>query len=168
MNIKIKKNFLTLFGIGYIKIASGTFASLFTCFFYYFLILLNINLGVPAFILLFIIPASIITINSNQRLFSEIDAREIVIDEFIGQSISIISAYYFFLIFHDFNMNEDKWFLTKFMFIAFISFRVFDILKPFPINLIDKIKNGYGVVMDDILAGIYSTIFLYIVYKITD
>ena len=65
-------------------------------------------------------------------------------------------------------MNEDKWFLTKFMFIAFISFRVFDILKPFPINLIDKIKNGYGVVMDDILAGIYSTIFLYIVYKITD
>ncbi len=168
MNIKIIKNFLTLFGIGYIKTASGTFASFFTCFFYYFLILFNVNLCLPAILFVFTIPTSIIIINNNLILFSEIDAREIVIDEYIGQSIPIISAYYFFLFFHDFNMNDDKWFLIKFMFIAFFSFRVFDILKPFPINLIDKIKNGYGVVMDDILAGVYSTIFLYIVYKITD
>lgn len=96
MNIKIIKNFLTLFGIGYIKTASGTFASFFTCFFYYFLILFNVNLSLPAILFAFTIPASIIIINNNLRLFSEIDAREIVIDEYIGQSIPIISAYYFF------------------------------------------------------------------------
>ena len=166
MNIKIKKNFLTLFGIGYIKFASGTFASLFTCFFYYFSILLNINFAIPTILLLLIIPISIVIINNNLNLFSQIDAREIVIDEYIGQSIPIIATYYFFLIFHDFNMNDDKWFLIQFMVIAFLSFRFFDITKPFPINLIDKIKNGYGVIMDDILAGVYSAIFLYIIYRL--
>ena len=49
------------------------------------------------------------------------------------------------------------------MIVSFLAFRFFDILKPFPINLIDKkMKNGFGVVLDDIVAGIYATIFLYI------
>ena len=49
------------------------------------------------------------------------------------------------------------------MLVSFIGFRFFDILKPFPINYIDKnFKNGLGVVLDDIIAGIYTTIVLYI------
>ncbi|KFX72126.1 MAG: hypothetical protein FF85_02900 [alpha proteobacterium QL1] len=60
-----------------------------------FLILFNVNLCLPAILFVFTIPTSIIIINNNLILFSEIDAREIVIDEYIGQSIPIISAYYF-------------------------------------------------------------------------
>jgi phosphatidylglycerophosphatase A len=46
--------------------------------------------------------------------------------------------------------------------IGFVIFRFFDILKPFPINIIDKkIKNGFGVIFDDLLAGIYSGVTLY-------
>ena len=49
------------------------------------------------------------------------------------------------------------------MLVSFIGFRFFDILKPFPINYIDKnIKNGLGVVLDDIIAGIYTAVVLYI------
>jgi len=51
------------------------------------------------------------------------------------------------------------------MIIAFLTFRFFDIAKFYPINLIDKIKNGYGVVFDDILAGIYTTIIIYLVFS---
>ena len=56
--------------------------------------------------------------------------------------------------------------LIKFVTVAFLAFRIFDILKPYPINLIDKIKNGFGVVMDDVLAGIYATIVLYLLFEL--
>ena len=47
--------------------------------------------------------------------------------------------------------------------IVFLLFRFFDILKPFPIRMIDqKIKNGYGVVLDDVLAGVYANIAFHI------
>jgi len=49
--------------------------------------------------------------------------------------------------------------------LSFILFRIFDILKPYPINLIDKnIKNGFGVIFDDVVAGVFATIVLYIIF----
>ena len=65
----------------------------------------------------------------------------------------------------NFIWEKDKWMLIKFVTVAFLAFRFFDILKPYPINLIDKIKNGFGVVMDDVLAGIYATIVLYLLFE---
>ena len=51
--------------------------------------------------------------------------------------------------------------------LAFLLFTFFDILKPYPINLIDrKIKNGLGVMLDDIVAGIFTTIIIYIIYSL--
>ena len=48
------------------------------------------------------------------------------------------------------------------IFLSFLLFRFFDILKPFPINLIDnKIKNGFGVMLDDVVAGIFATLVLF-------
>ena len=53
------------------------------------------------------------------------------------------------------------------IFLSFILFRFFDIVKPFPINIVDKkMKNGLGVMLDDIIAGIYSTIVIYIIYAL--
>ena len=48
--------------------------------------------------------------------------------------------------------------------LSFIFFRFFDILKPYPINLIDKkMKNGLGVMLDDVIAGIFSALLIYMV-----
>ena len=165
MHNNIKKKILTLFGIGNIKFAPGSFSSLFTCLFYSLLIIFKINMILPLLLFLILIPYSIFLINSNSDLFYDIDAKEIVIDEFIGQSIPIIFCYFFIDKISNFNFNTDKLLLIKFMIIAFLSFRFFDIIKLYPINLIDKIKNGYGVVLDDILAGVYSTIVSYLVFS---
>ena len=163
MSNNLKKKILTLFGIGYIRFAPGTYASLFACFFFSILIIFKINFMILLFFFLILIPFSIFLINSNLNLFDKIDAKEIVIDELIGQSIPIFFCYYYFSNISNFNINTDKLFLTKFMIVSFITFRFFDIAKVYPINLIDKFKNGYGIVFDDILAGIYSTIIIHIV-----
>ena len=165
MHNNIKKKILTLFGIGNIKFAPGSFSSLFTCLFYSLLIIFKINMILPLLLFLILIPYSIFLINSNSDLFYDIDAKEIVIDEFIGQSIPIFFCYFFIDKISNFNFNTDKLLLIKFMIIAFLSFRFFDITKIYPINLIDKIKNGYGVILDDILAGVYSTIVTYLVFN---
>ena len=81
------------------------------------------------------------------------DSPEIIIDEFLGV----------FIIFLFFDYYNKLNFYTIFI-LGFILFRFFDVLKPFPINWIDKkIKNSFGIIFDDIIAGIYSVICLKII-----
>ena len=49
---------------------------------------------------------------------------------------------------------------------GFLLFRFFDILKPFPVSFFDKIKNGWGIMLDDIAAGLYAVLVWFIVLKI--
>ena len=66
-----------------------------------------------------------------------------------------------------FPMGYLEFYSISWIVLSFLLFRFFDILKPFPINIIDKkIKNGFGVVLDDIIAGIFSTISIYILYSL--
>ena len=88
------------------------------------------------------------------------DPKEIVIDEFIGQSIPIC----LYEIAHV-GTKETSQVLT-FYFIMFILFRIFDIVKPYPVSYYDKnYKNSFGVIMDDVCAGLYvvAVLVLYIV-----
>ena len=150
---KIGLALLTMFGIGHIKYASGTVASFVTCLIYYFLIPIKINFIYLLIIFLILLIYSIILIDKLSHHFKEKDPKEIVIDEFIGQSIP--------LIFMSEYIISSKNPLP--IFLAFFLFRFFDILKPFPINIIDKkMKNGLGVVLDDIIAGIYTSITILI------
>ena len=88
----------------------------------------------------------------------KIDAKEIVIDEFVGQSIPILTIYGLL------QKNDIDNFLL-YTLLSFFLFRLFDILKPYPINKIDeKMKNGFGVILDDIVAGIYSVIILLTIF----
>ena len=157
---------ITMFGIGRISKIPGTIASFVTCLFYFLCIICNVNiifLFITFFIILII---SIIFINKYSSNFTEIDAKEIVIDEFLGQSIPLMSFYYFihnssdvltFIWIKGFTFGFISW-----IFLSFLLFRFFDILKPFPINLIDnKIKNGFGVMLDDVVAGIFATLVLF-------
>ena len=78
------------------------------------------------------------------------DPGEIIIDEFLGQSIPI----YFYEISHGTTKESDEAIVYYALF--FVLFRYFDIMKPFPVNFFDKnFKNSFGVIMDDICAGLY-------------
>ena len=80
--------------------------------------------------------------------FSKDDPKEIVIDEFIGQLIPLMIC--------DGNL--------LLILLSFISFRFFDILKIYPANIFDKkIKGAIGIIGDDIIAGIYSFIIIYVI-----
>ena len=176
---KFLKAMLTMFGIGYSKYAPGTLASFVTCVIYYLIYMygwklvgfnLYYNHTYVVWFLIIITISSINLINDRTftdkfaKLFKKKDPKEIVIDEFIGQSIPIIA--YSYLSFFAVGSSFDAFFIffegrpfIGWLITSFILFRFFDILKPFPINIIDKkMKNGLGIMLDDIIAGIYSTI----------
>ena len=145
----VVKYFVTLFGIGFISTAPGTLGSIFTIFVWYLSItLLNIYFFYLVFILVFIIAFKSVGIYLNNE--SKDDPSEVVIDEFIGQSIPLL-----FLI--DYNLYE--------VLLAFCAFRFFDITKIYPINRAEKISGARGVIFDDVIAGIYSLIII-MFYKI--
>ena len=85
------------------------------------------------------------------------DPKEVVIDEFIGQSIPI----YLYETSHESNKNSQEAIL--FYLYIFILFRYFDIKKPFPVSYFDtKLKNSFGVILDDVVAGLYVVLTLII------
>ena len=147
---KIISVFTTLFGIGYSPIVPGTIGSIFSIVFLYFLIKF-VSYSFLVIIFLIILFTSLKLIEKYSNLLKSHDSSTIVIDEFLG--IFLIILFYDYLKFtNDFIM----------FFLILILFRFFDILKIFPINWVDKnIKNSFGVVLDDLLAGVYSIIVLY-------
>ena len=151
---KLNVLILTLFGIGNSKYAPGTVASFTTCLIYIYFYNIKVDILLLIVFTSAIFIYSVYSIDNFKDSFSKIDAKEIVIDEFIGQSIPILTIYSLVE-----KNNLDHFIL--FTFIAFILFRIFDIWKPYPIKKIDKeMKNGFGVILDDIVAGIYSIIVL--------
>ena len=148
---------LSMFSIGRSKYAPGTVASFITSliFIIFYNFQTNIIFLILSVSLIFIF--SVYSIDKYKNNFNEIDAKEIVIDEFVGQSVPILTIYSFV------PKNSIATFVVL-VIISFILFRLFDITKPYPINKIDKnMKNGFGVMFDDIVAGIYSSIVLIII-----
>ena len=149
---KIISIFTTLFGIGYSPIAPGTIGSIFSIVFLYFLIKF-VSYSFLVIIFLIILFTALKLIEKYSNLLKNHDSSTIVIDEFLG--IFLIILFYDYLKF----TNDFIMFL-----LIIILFRFFDILKIFPINWVDNnIKNSFGVVLDDLLAGVYSIIVLYII-----
>jgi len=143
--------FVTLFGIGKLKKIPGSYASLVTTIFLYFLFhIFNLS---PNFILigiLIIFFLSIYAVNIFIKNLDNKDPKEVVIDEFIGQSIPIC----LYEIAHEGTKEMNQ--VLTFYFIMFILFRIFDIVKPYPVSYYDKnFKNSFGVIMDDVCAGLY-------------
>ena len=148
--------FVTMFGIGKIKMIPGTVGSLATIIILFVLFhTLNIssNLILLGLIIIFIYSFSAVashTENSENK-----DPKEIVIDEFIGQSIPI----YLYEISHGTEKSPNE--AIIFYAICFALFRFFDIKKPFPVSFFDRnFKNSFGVIMDDVCAGLYVVLSL--------
>ena len=154
--------FVTMFGIGKIRKIPGSIASLVTTLFLFFIFHI---LKIPAnFILISVIVIFFISLYAVNIFIKDLDnkdPKEVVIDEFIGQSIPIC----LYEIAHDTTKETNQ--ILTFYFIMFILFRIFDISKPYPVSYYDKnFKNSFGVIMDDVVAGLYvvGVLVLYMVF----
>ena len=158
---KINFLFVTLFGIGKIKKIPGSIASLVTVLFLFFLFhVLNFSPNIVLLLLIIIFFIALYAVNFFIKNLTQKDPKEVVIDEFIGQSIPVC----LYDVAHNVPKETDQ--VLKFYFIMFVLFRIFDITKPFPVNYYDKkFKNSFGVIMDDVCAGLYvvSILVLYMI-----
>jgi len=155
--------FVTLFGIGKINKIPGSIASLATTLLLFILFhILNIS---PNFILISLIVIffiSLYLVNLFIKNLTNKDPKEVVIDEFIGQSIPIC----LYEVAHEGSKSTND--ILTFYFIMFILFRIFDITKPYPVSYYDKnFKNSFGVIMDDVCAGLYVVAVLVLYMVIT-
>ncbi len=148
--------FVTMFGVGKIKFAPGTFGSLVTTIILFYLfhsINLSSNIILIGLIIIFIY--SFYAVSTHTKDTKDKDPGEIVIDELLGQSIPI----YLYEVYHGAAKESSEAIIYYILF--FLLFRYFDIMKPFPVNFFDKnFKNSFGVIMDDICAGLYVVLTL--------
>ena len=155
--------FVTCLGIGSFRFAPGTVTSLVTTIFLYSLFhIINLSSGIILLILLIVFMYSFYAVSEYIKYNENKDPKEVVIDEFIGQSIPI----YLYEISH--GILKDPREAALFYLYIFILFRFFDIKKPFPINFFDKqFKNSFGVIIDDVVAGLYVvlTLIIFMVIK---
>jgi phosphatidylglycerophosphatase A len=136
------RNAATLGFIGYLPVAPGTWGSLAALA---FMSVVHISPVLHAWFILGVILVGIPASRTAEILIGEKDSGHIVIDEFAG---FLVSAFY---IPHSYG----------YLIAAFLLFRIFDILKPFPIRRLEKnLKGGFGIVADDIAAGLYANIIL--------
>ena len=152
-----------MFGLGKIRFMPGTFGSLATVIFLFYLFhTLNISSDIILIGWIIIFIYSFYAVSSHTRNNKDKDPEEIIIDEFLGQSIPI----YLYEISHGTTKESNEAIVYYALF--FILFRYFDIMKPFPVNFFDKnFKNSFGVIMDDICAGLYVvlTVVCFIIVK---
>ena len=160
---KINFLFVTLFGIGKISKIPGSIASLITTVFLFFLFhVVNISANIILVSIIVVFFVSLWSVSIFIKALDNKDPNEVVIDEFIGQSIPIC----LYEIAHE-GTKETSQVLT-FYFIMFILFRIFDIAKPYPVSYYDKnFKNSFGVIMDDVCAGLYVVAVLVLYMVIT-
>jgi len=153
---------VTLFGIGKIGKIPGSVASLTTVIFLFILFhIFNLSPNIVLIGVIVVFVVSLYAVNIFIKGLDNKDPKEVVIDEFIGQSIPIC----LYEIVHV-GTKETSQVLT-FYFIIFILFRIFDIIKPYPVSYYDKnFKNSFGVIMDDVAAGLYvvAVVVLYMVF----
>ena len=148
INERILKLFCTFLYLGQLPLAPGTFGTLGAIIPYYIIS----EFRIPTYLITIIIFTlfSIFITNQTLKYYHSKDPGEIVIDEVCGYLFTM-----FMVPLSLFNVV-----------IGFFLFRFFDILKPFPIRKIERLKDGYGIILDDVLAGIYANIVLLLIIRL--
>jgi phosphatidylglycerophosphatase A len=133
----------TAFGLGFFPKAPGTVAAIASCLVFALLHQISTGAWVIYTLLMLIFIAGIMSSSHVEKEWGK-DNNKVVIDEVLGMGIALLFIPY-----------KIQYFLA-----GFILFRIFDIWKPFYIRKLEKINGGLGVMLDDVLAGIYSNIVL--------
>ena len=150
----------TFFGNGYVSKLPGTFTSLSTLIILYIMFEIfnfrNINYILILYSIIFFY--SFYAVMDSETEFEIKDPKQIVIDEVLGQALPLILIVYL----SSNNLISSP--VEIYYLISFILFRFFDIVKPFPVSYFDKNhKNFFGIIMDDIMAGLYTMLIIYLI-----
>ena len=157
---KINVIISTFFGNGYISKIPGTFTSFSTLIILYILFEVlqfkNLNYILILYSITFFY--SFYAVMDSETEFENKDPRQIVIDEVLGQALPLILIVYLS------SKNLINIPVEIYYFLSFIFFRFFDIVKPFPVSYFDRQhKNFFGIIMDDIMAGLYTMLIIYLI-----
>ena len=148
----LKRMLLTGFGLGFLPVAPGTWGSLPPAIIFALMRYLELSAVLIAIVMvIFVLAGSFVCIRFSGGLATELgkkDPGQIVADEFAGQAVV-------FLILPVISSG-----IVVTAIAGFLLFRLFDIIKPWPIKKLEKLPNGWGILCDDLLAGIYAMIVL--------
>ncbi len=136
----------SFFGIGFIPVAPGTFGSLAGVIIYCFLWRFE-SVFYSALILLILI--GLLVSARAERAWAKKDPRFIVIDEVAGSMVALIAV----------PLNLIN------LVSVFALFRIMDITKPFPIKRVENLPSGFGIMFDDVIAGLYANLIFHIVFN---
>ena len=149
----------TFFGIGLLPFAPGTWGSITALILFFAFIYFQVSFLCFFFIFLLFSLASIVICEMASKDLFEKDHKAIVIDEVAGAWLSFL----FIPTLGTYNFSTSEWEKESYLaaFVILILFRFFDIFKPHPISVIDKkIKSGFGIVLDDLVAGVFAGLTL--------
>lgn len=138
-------------GVGYLPLMPGTFGSLVGVGIFFLLKRTLIGLVVAIFVVTF---AGIWAGSRTEELAGRKDPGKVVVDEVAGQLIAMLPLAFF-----------QQWSIVQVM-ISFALFRFFDIVKPYPANRLQDLKGGFGIMFDDLVAGVYAAVIVTILMKV--
>ncbi len=143
MKNKLANWFSTVLKVGYLQIAPGTWGS-FVALLIWYVIIGHISSITLIVLIVIIFTLGVYTSSITENNIAQKDPSVIVIDEWVGQWIALL-----------FLPKSLSWGV-----VAFLLFRLFDIWKPYPIKKLDNIHGGWGIMLDDVLAGVYALVIL--------
>ena len=146
MRLKISEWIATCFKVGYLPLAPGTWGSI-VAVFSWWIFIKDLNLYIFGLIIFLFFIIGIVTSNIMVNELGDNDPSHIIIDELVGQWLALLF------------LPEGLIYVA----IAFVLFRFFDIVKPWPISLIEKLPKGLGVMSDDIVAGFITLAFIQVI-----
>ena len=142
---------VTVLGLGYLRPGPGTITS-FICLIPAVLLHGIINSETLILVLIILYLVGLFSVNKYITDLHSHDPQEVVIDEVLGQWIAILPIYLFLSPYGSTSLFS----YISFWVLAFSCFRFFDILKPWPISLADRRTDAFGVMLDDVIAGMFS------------
>lgn len=148
--------FSSIFLVGHIPVASGTFGTFVGLLVFFIDAFNSYMVLVPMIIICFIL--GVITSNRMMKRYGH-DPSTVVIDEVVGVWITMLFVLPA-MAFVDFYLK------LIILGVVFVTFRFFDIIKIWPSTYFDRKANGYGVMMDDVVAGLYAGVFSFIIVNV--
>ena len=139
-------------GVGYLPLAPGTFGSLISVA--VFLLLVPIGTGTMLVMIVAVTAAGIWAGSRTEEISGRKDPGKVVVDEVAGQLIALLPLAIF-----------AYWSIWA-VIVSFILFRFFDIVKPYPANRLQELHGGIGIMLDDLIAGVYAAVVISILIKI--
>ena len=141
---------IATFGVGYLPLVPGTYGSLVSVGIFLLFTQIATATSLVALVLLFVFAitfSGIWAASRTEELAGRKDPGKVVVDEVAGQMLALLPLTLFGL-----------QLTTRAVIVSFILFRLFDIFKPYPAGKLERLKGGFGIMCDDLVAGAYAAV----------